>query len=143
MLGFAHGRLIDCAKVEVGYVRLAEVGAEFLFQVVAERGEKAAVIVTSNLPFSEWTQVIPNARLFKALIDRIIDRAHIIETGEESHRFRRTLEKRESRTWRSRASASRACASSSRRRTNTTSAPPPATSKKGNCNRLVLSSHAR
>ncbi len=98
MLGFAHGRLIDCAKVEVGYVRLAEVGAEFLFQVVAERGEKAAVIVTSNLPFSEWTQVIPNARLFKALLDRITDRAHIIETGAESHRFRRTLEKRESRT---------------------------------------------
>jgi hypothetical protein len=99
MLGFAHGRLIDCDKVEVGYVRLAEVGPEFLFQVVAERGEKAAVIVTSNLPFSEWTQVIPNARLFKALLDCITDRAHIIETGAESHRFRRTLEKRESRTF--------------------------------------------
>jgi hypothetical protein len=46
---------------EVGYVRLAEVGAEFLLQVVAERAEKAEVIVTTNLPFSEWTQVIPNA----------------------------------------------------------------------------------
>src|SRR4029079_18171604 len=44
---------------EVGYVPLAEVGAEFLFQVVAERAEKAAVILTTNLPFSEWTQVIP------------------------------------------------------------------------------------
>jgi len=43
---------------EVGYVPLAEVGAEFLFQVVAERAEKAAVILTTNLPFSEWTQVI-------------------------------------------------------------------------------------
>jgi DNA replication protein DnaC len=83
---------------EVGYVPLAEVGAEFLFQVVAERAEKAAVIVTSNLPFSEWTQVIPNARLCKALIDRITDRAHIIETGAESYRFRRTLEKRKGRT---------------------------------------------
>jgi DNA replication protein DnaC len=79
---------------EVGYVPLAEVGAEFLFQVIAERAEKAAVIVTTNLPFSEWTQVIPNARLCKALIDRITDRAHIIETGTESYRFRRTLEKR-------------------------------------------------
>ena len=57
---------------EVGYVPLAEVGAEFLFQVVAERAEKAAVILTTNLPFSEWTQVIPNARLCKALLDRII-----------------------------------------------------------------------
>jgi DNA replication protein DnaC len=83
---------------EVGYVPLAEVGAEFLFQVIAERAEKTAVIVTTNLPFSEWTQVIPNARLCKALIDRIMDRAHIIETGAESYRFRRTLEKRKSRT---------------------------------------------
>jgi DNA replication protein DnaC len=79
---------------EVGYVPLAEVGAEFLFQVIAERAEKAAVIVTTNLPFSEWTSVIPNARLCKALIDRITDRATIIETGAESYRFRRTLEKR-------------------------------------------------
>jgi DNA replication protein DnaC len=44
---------------DVGYVRLAEVGAEFLFQLVAERTEKSAVILTTNLPFSEWTQVIP------------------------------------------------------------------------------------
>ena len=79
---------------EVGYVPLAEVGAEFLFQVIADRAEKAAVIMTTNLPFSEWTQVIPNARLCKALLDRITDRAHIIETGTESFRFRRTLEKR-------------------------------------------------
>ncbi len=79
---------------EVGYVPLAEVGAEFLFQVIAERSEKAALILTTNLPFSEWTQVIPNARLCKALLDRITDRAHIIETGTESYRFRRTLRTR-------------------------------------------------
>jgi DNA replication protein DnaC len=79
---------------EVGYVPLAEVGAEFLFQVIAERAEHAAVILTTNLPFSEWTQVIPNARLCKALLDRITDRAHIIETGTESYRFRRTVETR-------------------------------------------------
>ena len=79
---------------EVGYVPLAEVGAEFLFQVIAERAEKAAVIMTTNLPFSEWTQVIPNTRLCKALLDRMTDRAHIIETGTESYRFRRTAERR-------------------------------------------------
>ena len=78
---------------EVGYVPMAELGAEFLFQVIAERAEKAAVILTTNLPFSEWTQVIPNARLCKALLDRITDRAHIIETGADSYRFRRTVEK--------------------------------------------------
>ena len=54
----------------------------------------AAVILTTNLPFSEWTQAIPNARLCKALLDRITDRAHIIETGAESFRFRRTVEQR-------------------------------------------------
>jgi DNA replication protein DnaC len=79
---------------EVGYVPLAEVGAEFLFQVIAERAERTAVIVTTNLAFSEWTQVVPNARLCKALLDRITDRAHILETGTESYRFRRTIEKR-------------------------------------------------
>jgi len=83
---------------EVGYIPLAEIGAEFLFQVIAERAEKAAVIVTTNLPFSEWTQVIPNARLCKALLDRITDRANIIETGTESYRFRRTLEKRKGKS---------------------------------------------
>ena len=78
---------------EVGYVPLAEVGAEFLFQVIAERAERTGVMLTTNLPFSEWTQVIPNARLCKALLDRITDRAHILETGTESYRFRRTMEK--------------------------------------------------
>jgi DNA replication protein DnaC len=78
---------------EVGYVPLAEVGAEFLFQVIAERAERTAVVLTTNLPFSEWTQVIPNARLCKALLDRITDRAHILETGTESYRFRRTLDR--------------------------------------------------
>jgi DNA replication protein DnaC len=80
---------------EVGYVPLAEIGAEFLFQVIADRAERAAVVLTTNLPFSEWTQVIPNARLCKALLDRITDRAHILETGTDSYRFRRTLEQRQ------------------------------------------------
>lgn len=79
---------------EVGYVPLADIGAEFLFQVIAERAERAAIIVTTNLPFSEWTTVFPNPRLCKALLDRITDRAHIIETGTESFRFRRTMERR-------------------------------------------------
>ena len=47
-----------------------------------------------NLPFSEWTTVFPNLRLCKALLDRITDRAHIIETGTDSFRFRRTMERR-------------------------------------------------
>ena len=79
---------------EVGYVPLADIGAEFLFQVISERAERAAIVVTTNLPFSECTTVFPNLRLCKALLDRITDRAHIIETGTESFRFRRTVERR-------------------------------------------------
>jgi DNA replication protein DnaC len=90
---WAHCELIVID--ELGYVALAEVGAELLFQLIAERAEKAAVIATTNLPFSEWTTVFPNARLCKALLDRLTDRAHIIETGTESYRFRRTLEQRQ------------------------------------------------
>jgi DNA replication protein DnaC len=78
---------------ELGYVPLAELGAELLFQVISDRAEKASVIITTNLPFSEWTKVFTNARLCKALLDRLTDRAHIIETGSESYRFRRTLER--------------------------------------------------
>jgi DNA replication protein DnaC len=74
---------------EVGYVPQAEIGAEFLFHVIAERAERATLIVTTNLPFFEWTQVFPSPHLCKALLDRITDRAHIIETGTESYRFRR------------------------------------------------------
>lgn len=62
---------------------LADVGAEFLFQVA----ERAVLIITTNLPFSEWTTVFPNPKLCKALLDRITDRAHIIETGSDSFRL--------------------------------------------------------
>ena len=73
---------------------LPEAAAELLFQIISGRAERAAVIVTTNLPFSEWTTMFPNARLCKAMLDRLTDQAHIIETGTESYRFRRTLNKK-------------------------------------------------
>ena len=79
---------------EVGYVPFAQGGAELLFQVISERAERTAWIITTNLPFSEWTQVFPSARLCKALLDRLTDRAHILETGTDSYRFKRTLASR-------------------------------------------------
>ena len=79
---------------ELAYVAMPETAAELLFQIIAGRAERAAVIVTTNLPFSEWTTMFPNARLCKAMLDRLTDQAHIIETGTESYRFRRTLENR-------------------------------------------------
>ena len=75
--------------------------AEFLFQVVAERAEKAAVVLTTNLlPFSEWTRVIPNGRAPCAKRCWIASPtvAHILETGTESYRFRRTAEKQKKRS---------------------------------------------
>jgi hypothetical protein len=65
-----------------------------LFQVIAERAEKAAIIVTTNLPFCEWPRVFTNAPLYKALLDRLTDQAHFIETDSESYRFRGTLGKK-------------------------------------------------
>src|SRR6202051_2266175 len=79
---------------EMAYVAMPEAAGEMMFQIIAGRAERAAVIVTTNLPFSEWTTMFPNARLCKAMLDRLTDQAHIIETGNESYRFRRTLEKK-------------------------------------------------
>ncbi len=100
-LGRALGRWerLDLICIdELGYVPLAETACELMFQVIADRAEKAAVIVTTNLPFSEWPQVIPNPRLCKALIDRLTDRAHIITTGTDSYRFRRTTAQRRTKS---------------------------------------------
>jgi IstB-like ATP binding protein len=69
-----------------GYVRLAEIDSEFLYQVIAERAERTVVIVTTNLPFSAWTLVLPNPRLCKASLDRITDgRRKSFETGRTGH----------------------------------------------------------
>jgi DNA replication protein DnaC len=77
---------------ELGYLALPEGAAELVFQVISERNERASLIVTTNLPFGEWTKVFPDARLAKAVVDRITHRAHIIETGTESWRFRHGIQ---------------------------------------------------
>lgn len=79
---------------EMAYVAVPETAAELLFQVISGRAEQAAVIVTTNLPFSEWTTMFPNARLCKAMLDRLTDQAHIFDTGKESYRFRRSIDKK-------------------------------------------------
>lgn len=82
---------------ELGYVVMPDSAAELLFQVIAGRAERAAVIVTTNLPFSEWTTKIPNARLCKAMLDRLTYQAHIIDTGKDSYRFVQTLKKQQAK----------------------------------------------
>jgi len=82
---------------ELGYLALPEGAAELVFQVISERNERASLIVTTNLPFGEWTKVFPDARLAKAVVDRITHRAHIIDTGTESWRFRHGLARNKKR----------------------------------------------
>lgn len=79
---------------ELGYVPLSKADSELLFQVISQRQERFPIIITTNLPFSEWTNIFPDQRLCKALIDRITHHAHIIETGEKSIRFEETVKKR-------------------------------------------------
>jgi DNA replication protein DnaC len=79
---------------ELGYLALPEGAAELVFQVISERNERGSLIVTTNLPFGEWTKVFPDARMAKAVVDRITHRAHIIDTGTDSWRFRHGLQRR-------------------------------------------------
>jgi DNA replication protein DnaC len=76
---------------ELGYLALPDGAAELVFQVLSERHERGSLIVTTNLPFGEWTKVFPDARLAKAVVDRLTHKAHIIDTGTESWRFRHGL----------------------------------------------------
>ena len=79
---------------ELGYLALPEGAAELVFQVLSERHERGSLIVTTNLPFGEWTKVFADPRLAKAVVDRITHKAHIIDTGTESWRFRHGLARR-------------------------------------------------
>jgi DNA replication protein DnaC len=79
---------------ELGYLSLPDGAAELVFQVISERNERGSLIVTTNLTFGEWTKVFPDPRMAKAVVDRITHRAHIIDTGTDSWRFRHGLERR-------------------------------------------------
>jgi DNA replication protein DnaC len=76
---------------ELAYLPLARSDAELLFRVLGERTERLPVVITTNLPFSEWTTMFPDPRLCRAILDRLTHRAHIIETGKKSIRLEETL----------------------------------------------------
>jgi DNA replication protein DnaC len=73
---------------ELGYVPLSPTGAELLFEVFSRRYERGSVLVTSNLPFDEWTSVFGSERLTGALLDRLTHHVHILEMNGESYRLK-------------------------------------------------------
>ena len=64
---------------ELGFVPLSKTGAELLFEVFSQKYERGSVLVTTNLPFDEWTEVFGSERLTGALLDRLTHRVHILE----------------------------------------------------------------
>ena len=73
---------------ELGYVPLSPTGAELLFETFSQRYERGSIIVTSNLPFDEWTGVFASERLTGALLDRLTHHVHILEMNGDSYRLK-------------------------------------------------------
>ena len=73
---------------EFGYVPFSKVGAELLFEGLSRAYERQSVLMTTNLPFEQWTEILGNERLTGALLDRLTHRVHIIEANGESYRLR-------------------------------------------------------
>jgi DNA replication protein DnaC len=79
---------------ELGFVPLSKSGAELLFEVFSQRYERGSTLVTSNLPFQEWTEVLGSERLTGALLDRLTHHVHILEMNGESYRLKQSKRKR-------------------------------------------------
>ena len=72
---------------ELGYVPFTAVGSELLFEVLSHRYERGSTLITSNLPFDEWTSVFGSERLTGALLDRLTHHVHILEMNGDSYRL--------------------------------------------------------
>ncbi len=75
---------------ELGFVPLSKTGAELLFEVISQRYERGSIIITSNLPFDEWTEVFGSERLTGAILDRLTHHVHILEMNGDSFRLRQS-----------------------------------------------------
>ena len=82
---------------ELGYVPASKAGAELLYDVIATAYERNSLIVTTNLPFENWIEVLGNERLTGAALDRLTHRCHILETNGESYRLQDAKRRRRRR----------------------------------------------
>jgi len=87
------GRLDLLVLDEFGYVPASQTGAGLLFDVISMAYEKASVIVTTNLPFERWTEVLGSERLVAATLDRLTHRCHILEATGQSYRLKEAKER--------------------------------------------------
>ena len=90
-LGRLHQRLLRASLLivdELGFVPFDRAGGELLFNLLSERHERRATLVTTNLTFSEWVEVLGDEKLTTALLDRLAHRAHIMTTQGPSYRMR-------------------------------------------------------
>ena len=72
---------------ELGFVPLSKTGAELLFEMISQRYERGSTLITSNLPFDEWTETFGSERLTGALLDRLTHHVNILEMNGESYRL--------------------------------------------------------
>ncbi len=79
---------------ELGYVPLSKTGAELLFETFSQRYQQGSTMVTSNLPFNEWTEVLGSERMTGALLDRLTHHVHILEMNGDSFRLKQSKKQR-------------------------------------------------